>query len=245
MWRYLLVAVLPVLSGCVELSEEFWINEDGSGRFRMRIAFLSAPSQNTEIRRLCAEAKGSLESNPFVVSFNSEDYIRDGLHHFIVDVRVVSYRHLNIVHERMLEARRAFNDVNGGASESLELESGWGSDARFKKIFPVGLGSDDGDGAEGVEGLVRDDLARRHYSLTLHAPEIRSGNGTAEGPGTMTWKIPMSDVFGPGGGIRTLEARVGVPSLLDEIGMLGWAGAGVLTASVLAILHRRRRKAAA
>jgi len=102
----ILIGTLPLLSGCLDMQQEIWIQPDGSGRLRLDLGIREqTPEGGEEDENLSSEVHTELDSgfleaarrlrdDPRVRSLHTEDYRQEGYERAAIDVTVDQWRDL-------------------------------------------------------------------------------------------------------------------------------------------------------
>lgn len=231
----LLLLPLAFVSGCLDYTEEVFVETDGTGRYKLEIATLSeflAEEDLAELRQALQEAKRALEADPDVSKVEVGDWAKGVKHHFLFDVHAKKYSAL----PRLLNADAwlRLEQVEGSKQVKyvrvLDAESGSAA-----LMAMSGRRSPDVGNADDVARLsisrvaARRGFARRageeepefFFTFKVHAPKVATSNGElGSGEATWRWRIEEMEEKAP----PRLEADLDLSSrslLPLAIGALG------------------------
>ncbi|MBN2056772.1 hypothetical protein JW905_17725 [bacterium] len=252
--RWISLALIPLLAcGCFELYEEIWVNEDGSGRFKLDMGFSEIllnmareegrddPLQ--ELRENYEATKADLESNPNIARFDYEEYKLGNMRHFVFDIDVRDISVVDDLHRQIVTERDKGKLRPEGRSELTidRLENG---NLQFHQVF----GNPEKDPyapenpfAEALgASFMQTMLGNRYIIVKLHGPRILSCNGTLDATmQTVEWRIPLLQLIGEGQAREELRAEVEMPRQINWLLMAGIvAGVVVLVAATVLIVRR-------
>lgn len=205
-----MLAACTVLCGCIELSEEVWVNDDLSGRVRWDFALSSAvvamAQQNhddplAEMRADFEKTRAELAQDPNVTQSRFEDYAEGGYHHFVIDVELKDVRRIGPGFNQPFQSQEAL----GGASSDeptghMTVEKLDNGNLAFVQVFEQG-GTTPAADEEDPERLLNEAMlasmfAGRNFTVTLHAPNVVDTNGRySEEQSLVTWQVPLSELM--------------------------------------------------
>lgn len=207
-------------SACLELTQEIWVNEDGSGRLKYDIAtpegllaMAAAGAEEDpleEVRARWAELAEHPETVPNLRSFAAEEYVDEDFHHFVMEVEVDD---VTLLPQTMDEINERIDLDEAGAGAGAEEGDALTqpADMRFERLadgrllFVQSLQTDEVAEAESADpemdeasqAFLASMFAGKYFTVRLHAPNVVSSNATVdEGAGVLEWKFPMADFFG-------------------------------------------------
>jgi hypothetical protein len=215
-----------LLSGCIQVEQEYWINPDGSGTIRMDMAYSEALKEMGDPTAsglpTTTELEGDYSGNPFVTKMTLDEYTADGMYHTAVLIEVSS----------MTEFLRAAEADSGSAKEGLpSLELLENGQYRFSQLLTM-------DGDEELDEFSREMMtgafSGMYWTVKLHAPNVVSTNGVMDAKtSTVEWRVPMSDLLTTSSGYE-IEA-VYQPPALRRSSLLWWIIGGGLCLSVCGV----------
>lgn len=207
-------------AGCLELTQEIWVNDDGSGRLLLDISVPEA---------LMAYAADSEEGNPFATewaqydrvkahpeeipnlrSLDHSEYVEGEFHHFVIEIEVDDATQLP---ETLAAVQALGAEEEAGSEETADIASP--SDMRLealgdgRMLFVQSLVSESSAAGDAVEtdassedmeaanqAMMASMFAGKFFTVRLHAPRIMSANGSVDSDAQATeWKIPMADLM--------------------------------------------------
>lgn len=206
MKKYALLFVLSaslLLTGCYDLTEELWINADGSGRMKFTIGLaenlvtlIESGGQSADFCENAIRDKSKLEKNKLVYSVYISKYNEAGMLFCSIDIGVTDFRQFREVRDVAIEgdyARYQFpfliDDLGEGRIRISQDFSNLGRDDPAQTDL-------DKMGQEMAMALMSPMLAGKYITVTVHAPKIESSNGDISADSkTTTWKKPLVDLF--------------------------------------------------
>ncbi|NIR43211.1 MAG: hypothetical protein GWN99_04675 [Gemmatimonadetes bacterium] len=213
----LVLAFGIVCSACLELTQEIWVNDDGSGRVTYDIAvpegmlaMATADSEDdplAEVRARWAELAEHPESVENLRSFSADEYVEEDFHHFVMDIEVDDVTLLPQTMDEVEELIAAEDEEGTEDADALAQPA----DMRFERLaddrllFVQSLRIDEPDSTASVDpemeeasrAFLASMFAGKYYIVRLHAPAVISTNGTLDDEtGSLEWKIPMADFYG-------------------------------------------------
>lgn len=216
-------------SGCLELTQEVWVNGDGSGRMRLDIALpqglldMAAESEGEDpLAENLAEydrLKAHPEQIPNLRSVDHSQYVDGEFHHFVIELEVYDVTALPQTMARLQE-RAAVDEQQADKAEELTSQH----EMRLERIghgrmlFVQTLVDDSGTpGSAGPDmqemdaagkAFLASMFAGKHFTVRLHAPKVASSNGTVDQTaGTAEWKIPLTELMAQEG-LQELRAEI-------------------------------------
>jgi hypothetical protein len=228
--RGLLLFILSIgCAGCLELTQEVWVNEDGSGRMRLDIALPQG------LMEMATEADGAnplaenmeeyekLKADPGQIpnlrSVDQSEYVEGEFHHFVIEIEVDD---VTALPETMAQLQKRTSLDEEQAEKADELASQ--HEMRLERIghdrmvFVQTLVDDSGAADASAPDMEEMDaagkaflasmFAGKHFTVRLHAPKVTSTNGTVdEGARTTEWKIPLTELMAQEG-LHELRAEI-------------------------------------
>lgn len=212
----LLIASLAC-SGCLELTQEVWVNGDGSGRMRLDIALpeglmeMAAESDGlnplTENLAEFERLKAHPEEIPHLRSLDHSEYVEGEFHHFVFELEVDD---VTALPETMAEVqkRTSVGQEEGEQADALasqhEMKLERIGDGRMlfvqTLIDEVQASSSDPEMEEmdaSGKAFLASMFAGKHYTVRLHAPKLVSSNGAIDATARISeWKIPLTELMG-------------------------------------------------
>lgn len=196
------LCVILFLAGCVELTEDVWINPDATGRFKMDIGIFTddvwvssgetredalKEIRKDQIKKMKAKKK-KLEKMAFVEEVRISKHYGDKRDHFIYDAQINDIYNLGKVYGEICRGQ-----IDEDTVWRIDVERLKNGNILFRQIFSSkeiekGKAKKKKEAAE-TEGRPR------YYIVRLHAPKIIVSNGRlAEDRKTVIWKMRMDDL---------------------------------------------------
>ena len=225
----LLVALSVACAGCLELTQEVWVNSDGSGRMRLDIAL------PRELLEMASDADGAnplaetleeyerLKADPSQVpnlrSVDKSEYVEGEFHHFVMELEVDD---VTLLPETMsqLQKRTAVGEEQENKADELASQHEMKLEriGRDRMVFvqtliddsqaadASGLDTEEMDAAS--KALLASMFAGKHFTVRLHAPKVTSTNGQVDkAASTIEWRIPLTALMAQEG-LQELRAEI-------------------------------------
>ena len=215
-----------LLAGCYDLTEELWINADGSGRMKFTIglaenlvAMIEGSGESADFCDSAIKDKSKLENNVLITSIAITKSSEAGMHYCTIDIDVIDFRNFAEVRNNVIEGDYDNYEFPFAIEE---LDQGR---VRISQDFTT-LGRDGPNqseiekaGQEIAMVMMTPMLAGKYINVTVHAPKIESSNGEISADNkTTTWKKPLIDlVRNPDQPHRFEMVMVKDLSLIDRI----------------------------
>ena len=192
-----------LLSGCYELTEELWINPDGSGRMKFTIglaenlvAMMETGGKSADFCENAIRDKNKLEKNDLISSVSISKNIEAGMSFCTLDIGVKDFRQFRVVRDTAIEG-----DYDKYEFPFMIEDLGEGR-VRISQDFSS-LGRDDPEqsdiekiGQQMAMAMMSPMLTGRYITVIVHAPKVESSNGDISTDGKTTiWKKPLIDLF--------------------------------------------------
>jgi len=198
-----LLAVIMLLTGCFDLTEEFWINEDGSGRIKYTLglseAIANMASQQSGSSDICADLESreeELREKEWITSVSISKRNESAMLYCIIDIGVKDFRRLSDIGDGSV----------GGDSKDYknpfiieDLENGHVS---LKQDFSSLRNENSKTAGENeamdqmMQAMFGPLMAGRYVTVIAHASIIESSNGEIDQSGkSVTWRKPVFDMF--------------------------------------------------
>jgi hypothetical protein len=225
----LLFSLSIACAGCLELTQEVWVNGDGSGRMRLDIALpqglleMATQADGGNPLAETMEEYERLQANPGQIpnlrSIDQSEYVEGEFHHFVIDLEVDD---VTALPETMAQLQRRTTIGDEQAEKADELASQHEMKlqrlGRDRMVFVQTL-VDDSQAAD-VSGPDTEEMdaagkaflasmfAGKHFTVRLHAPKVTSTNGNIdETATTIEWKIPLTELMAQEG-LQELRAEI-------------------------------------
>ena len=181
----LLFALL--LSGCINIQQEYWLYEDGSAKVGMDIGMseallsMGANSGSGSTTSPFEDLKSEYNaSNPNIKNVTVREYTDKDLKHFEVTFEVPDF-------EEFLAT-----ESSKGSEFNITLTRNADKSMLFKQITQLDAASETGGMDLDSMGEVFKDM---YWLVKVHVPQVISTNGEKLDNSTVQWKIPMADIF--------------------------------------------------
>ncbi|MFC1628105.1 hypothetical protein ACFL3H_03195 [Gemmatimonadota bacterium] len=253
LFKLLLIFLMPflLLSGCIEVKQEIWIEPDGSGKIRFDIGAPSPGEGSADASSIPAEEiiaiARELRRDPRLKSTpRVGQYVLDGNDHVELELLLNHWSDLPSINHLILEKARTEDDVRAALSRMFEFSLA--EDEEGNILYRQILSDEDvrssRDHLSNMESLTEVSLAGGFLSVIVHSPTISRSNGSWQLDKTgVRWTLALKDLADGRGSVRAFEAEIGASARSPQF----WRVIGiVLIVSILvAILtwfrHARRR----
>ncbi|MFV2032885.1 MAG: hypothetical protein ACC663_10350 [Gammaproteobacteria bacterium] len=191
-----------LLSGCYDLTEELWINPDGSGRMKFTVglaenlvAMIESSGESANFCENAIKDKGKLEDNDLISSVVIKKSNEAGMFYCSIDIGVTDFRQFREVRNIAIEGDYdkyefpfVIQELDGGRIRISQDFSNFGRDDPEQSDWEI-------FGQEMTMALMSPMLAGKYITVIVHAPKIESSNGEISADGkTTTWKKPLIDL---------------------------------------------------
>ena len=192
-----------LLMGCLEVNETIVIEDDLSGRIRMKVSFFTPEGQQIteeefaiqkkrQAQRMEEEKSKLLDRLPEGVRVDEYAFVRESDHKVTI-LQGLSFDHIRLLTEIKAEktegSEEAGPDTDFLQTFHLEEKDGvWTLEHRIGEKKASGeAGAPDMDLGTQLEG--------RFFVLVLETGlDVIDSNSTETGPGRWTWKVPMKEI---------------------------------------------------
>ena len=210
---FLVVMATLSLGGCMEFSEEIWINADGSGRVKVDIGLSQAIAAMAMSKGggegFCSPEEVSKEKHPNVVSQETQVRNEGEMVHCVIDTHVKDFREIAEVQTMPMD------DGDDKLDSVFVIEDLGDGVARFRhRMVPKEKKEEKKKEAlkgtkEAMDAMMAKAFEGRYITITLHAPAIHSNQGGEVNPEgtTVSWKMPFYDLVAND---RALDAQAEV-----------------------------------
>lgn len=267
--RALAFVSLLFLAGCIEVSQEIWINADGSGRLKMDIGFSEAllsfaqqaeKNPLNEFRTQAAQKQEELKKDPNVKNVTFSERKESGTQFFTYDVEVRDVTKIAAVQKAVAPGDMPGAAAGEGApgapkAEDFHIEKlpSGNVSFRLKMESPGGMGGEEGASPEQdqmAKAMMASMFGDKAITVKVHGPRIVTTNGKLDAAKTTAeWRIPLVELASAKKGTVTeMTAEVelagggGLQALLAKVTPLHLAiGAGVLVLLIGVIVLAKRR----
>ncbi len=232
-------AMLLLLTGCFQVTEEYWVNTDGSGKMHFELgvseALLSMGDSNPIDGSQLFTEEGLDAQNPYLKNVKTSENSNNGMHYYVIDADITDFS-------------KVFESATAESGFQIQVEKLANGNYQFKRTMDLatmnagqdaslGLG-DDADMTNMVAAMFSD----KYWIVRLHVDNVVNTNGTLDKENKLVeWKVPFSQVIGGKDTIEmTAEISMGSPVLLYVA-----VGVGILLliAVVVGVLLVKRARA--
>ncbi len=233
-------AMLLLLTGCFQVTEEYWVNADGSGKMHFEIgvseALLSMGESNPIDGSQIFSDEGLDAQNPYLKNIKTSENSNNGMHYYVIDADITDF-------SRVFENSSSQN--SGFQARVEKLSNGNYLFKRTMDLATLNAGQDASlglsDGTD-MSNMVAAMFSDKYWIVRLHTDNVVNTNGTLDKENKLVeWKVPFSQVIGGKDTIEmTAEISMGSPVLLYvAIGV----GILLLVAVVVGVLLVKRSRA--
>ena len=199
--KILLVFILSMssllLTACFDVEQEYWINDDGSGKFRMDLgvseSLLAMDDYEDDIFSI-DEMEEAQSSNPYITNFVTREYSEEGYRHYSITADISDM-------QTFFGELQDLSDIMGGAGILITLEETSNGNWLFHQTLNMSdaaLGDDTLDGSldDLSRGMLAGILGDSYWNVKLHVDNIVNTNGKwDEETNTVEWNISMAEIF--------------------------------------------------
>ena len=200
-WKLMtaLALLALLLSGCINITQEYWVNGDGSAKVSLDVGLsqalmamgsAAATSTSGNDNGTSAPPSNPLDdlrktysgSNPHIKNVQVREYKDSTLQHFAVTFDVNDF-------EDFLK-----NQDTSDTQFDITLTHQADGTILFTQLTDLNTGNQSqtqGLDPSSMQSVFKD----MYWTVTVHVPQVVSTNGTKLDNGTVQWKIPMADVF--------------------------------------------------
>ncbi|MFC1576045.1 hypothetical protein ACFL3J_00075 [Candidatus Omnitrophota bacterium] len=202
-----ILGAILFLTGCIEVTEEVWVNPDGSGRFRFDIAVLSEEIPEEEgLNHLeslgrfrqkmfvdLETKKQKLEKLEFVESVEISKTYNDTKDHYVYNIHVSDIYKINDVFREIYDGL-----ISDELVWKIDIKRRWNGDILFTQTFT------NNESLEAMKASPEDVVPlepgsgtsdKRCYTIIIRSPRIVTSNGKISAKGTEAeWKIPFDEL---------------------------------------------------
>ncbi len=222
-------AMLLLLSGCFQVTEEYWVNTDGSGKMHFEVgvseALLSMGESNPIDSSQIFSEQGLDSQNPYLKNIKTSENSADGMHFYVLDADITD-----------------FSKVSENGAESgfqIQVEKLANGNYLFKRTMDLAtLNAAQADpsldmGDENMADLVEAMFSDKYWVIRLHVNNVVNTNGTLDKEKQLVeWKVPLSQLMS---GKETIEMTAEI-SMGPSISLYLLIGGGVLLLAIVGIV---------
>ncbi len=254
------VILLTLLTGCLEVKENLWIEPDGRGRLHLDIGLAAdgtAPDADglveSEVVEDLRRAAGPLAGDPRLTSSPVVSwYTRDGFNRAEIDIQVADWHDLPAIGAAIIE--RTCERVPEAAGYARLLTFSLEEDEEGVIWFsqppsPLTSFTPPGAGGRLTARYPAEDLARffdqARLTVTLHSPMVSSTNGHwMLDKESVQWTLALSAVRTSRQGETAFTARIGASARSSHFlrTLLIVAAVSLLVATLTWFQRRRHRR---
>ena len=229
-------------TGCFSMTQEIWINPDGTGRILFDVGFSdellsmakgSGEDPAASLRTDMEKTKKEMAADPTVSSVETSERSEGGMRHFVMDV-----------HLRQMSGMKSMKGLGGPHGETartndIRVEELPNGNLLFAGRYEVPQNTqldeltregDDPSRDAMTRGMMGAFFADKYFTVRLHAPRIVSANGTLDAERrTVEWKTPVVQVIAPGAALPDMRAEI-------DLGRRRWVWVAAAVAGVLLLL---------
>jgi hypothetical protein len=233
----MLILLTFLLSGCLSITQEIWVNADGSGKIKidMGLGEIFFQMGDSSTSNPLEDMKTSFQAETGTKNLKVSEYTDDKaqMRHVVIEFEVDN------VEQYMLQS--ASQNSTMGAPMTLEKLAN-GNYLLKQTISNPSPDTTGGEMDQATKDMMADYFKDVYWTVTVHVPSIVSTNGTQSGQ-TVEWKIPMGDLF-LGGKTEDLSLEYS----LTPAASTGWllyviiGAVVVLLVIILVVILSRRKK---
>lgn len=222
-------AMLLLLSGCFSLTEDYWVNVDGTGKMHYEIglseAIIQMAGENNPIDTSQIFAQQGVDSqNPGLKNIKMSENSANDMHYYIIDADITDFG-------------QAFAD-SAKAGFKIQVEKLPNGNYAFKRTMDFAtLMADQGAGVDlndpQMRSLFGSMFTDKYWIIRLHADNVVNTNGNWDsGKKYVEWKLPFSQVMSSAEPIE-MTAEI---STRPSISLYLLIGGGVLLLAIVGVI---------
>lgn len=230
-----LMLMVFVLSGCLNITQEVWVNPDGSGKIKIDMGLGEVFFQmgGDEASNPLTEMKTDFEAQSGTKNLKVSEYTDDK----------AQMRHLVIEFETDNIQQYLLNNASQssmGAPMTLEKLAN-GNYLLKQTISNPDPSSAGGEVDQQTKDMMVEYFKDMYWKIIVHVPSVISTTGSQSGQ-TVEWKVPMADLF-----LENKVVDVSLEYSLTPAPSTGWVlyvviGAVVVVLAIIVIVLLSRRK---
>ena len=209
------VAAALLCGSCFDLTEEIWIEADGSGRIRLDVGIdgetyemiASMGGEDPfEIEAKSAELEAQIAANPNFTGGKVEAYEEGGSHHMVWEIEVADITQLTSD-----DLRKLTEDGEGGGSDddlggefSITKTAGG---FRFHQEMED-MNADTGEADAMAQAMVSQMFGGHYFTIRVHGPGFESHNGTSAADDYVEWRFALDELMTGDVELLDLEAVI-------------------------------------
>lgn len=183
-----LLALALALSGCLNISQEMWVNPDGSGKMKIDMG----------LGEIFFQFGGDAEASPFEdlkATFKEAPGIKN--------MTVREYNDSNAQMRHLVIEFDVDNIYDYFTTQAAAAGGTLGSDMKLEQLangnfrITQKLANPSQDEApldDASKDMMRDYFKNMYWQVIIHVPTVVNTNGNRSG-NTVEWKVPMADLF--------------------------------------------------
>ena len=199
-----LVIILSLsLSGCFDLNEELWINQDGSGRMKFTVGvaepLMAMMKQSGESADFCDELmkqESMPEQSEAIESVVVVKSTEAGMDYCTIDMRLRDFRKFSEARDQAIEGKNdkyefpfLIEDLADNRIRITQDFSSLGMDDPNQDEF-------DRSAQQMAMAMMTPMMSGKYITVTVHAEEIESTNGMISEDGrSATWRKPLIELI--------------------------------------------------
>ena len=184
--------MILVLSGCFQMTQEYWHYSDGTGKIFMDMSIseelLKMGGSGATTTNPFADwdkPDNAIKKDPNIEKITVKEFSKDGEHHFTAELELKSFE----AAVNSLKKPESGLDMNFS-----KLPNG---NYKFSQVIKPGTGMNQPSDSGG-EATTAKLFADKYWTIRLHIPSMVDSDPTAKynkGTNTIEWKMPMEDLM--------------------------------------------------
>lgn len=246
----LLIAAALLLSACVDMNTDIWVNPDHSGKFSLDLGLsgtlvdmVNNQGGMTPDKSL-AQMAATLAANPGVANVNTRVYQSGDMRHSVIEFEAPAMPALNLNSLSAAGALqvRVTEIAVGEFTLQIQIE---------EQSLISGMVSQLPQGISLTDPSIQAALIGRNFTVRAHVPEVMATNGTVNpADQTVQWQVPIGQILAGDADLNffvtyKLEPKAVPPNPLYLVGAGLLALLFVLLGAFLLVRHARNRRAQA
>ncbi|MBI9044310.1 MAG: hypothetical protein JEZ06_07480 [Anaerolineaceae bacterium] len=178
------VVIVILISGCMNIRQELWVNSDGSGKMKIDIGvdedFMSMEDLEGMSGGDLTSMESEYENDPNIKNIQTSEYTEDGLSYTSIQFDIIDFD--AFVHSSENEMDMTYEQLgNGNYLLAMNLDS-------------LAGGGDETYSSEDLE-MFSDMFDDYYFEVTMHVPQVVETSGKKTDSGTAYWQIPLMDAL--------------------------------------------------
>jgi len=247
-------------TGCIDFTEEFFFNADGTGKMIVDIAVStelmgmtgdSTKSDSSDAVKSMAHLVKQFSADPRVSAARLRDTAFGGMIHTVFEVDAKSFKDLASLHNTFFaDTAMSESGTMKQGKPGIQMMTATGpsgnSTVKLDIILPRDSSAETSDSSNAIgESIANAMLGDSKFVFRVHGPQITSANGDIDSAAHMVeWKVPLMRIKQG----KTLHTEIAIPGSMSVSMVMRYVlvlGVVTLLIFVVVMVVKRRAKKAA